>query len=307
MSAPSKNFWLNFPQPEPQCLADWRDWLTDALSAAHCQLGQGTLDPYDEAHWLLVRALGWPFDVGIEQLQADLQPTQQRRLKSVMRQRLVDRRPTAYILGEAWLMGESFVCDDRAIIPRSFIAEYLGTRTLPGLPSPVHRILELCTGGASLSVLAAKAWPQAQIIATDLDPSALGLARENLARHQLEHRISLRQGDLWEALTDDDGPFDLILCNPPYVPTHKTDALPPEFSAEPHAAFEGGRDGMDLVRRILQGYGRILSPGGLLVVEIGHEALACEALFKREFPHLKPVWLPTATGSKQVFTLGEHL
>ncbi len=281
--------------------------MTEALSEAHCQLGQGTLDPYDEAHWLLVRALGWPFDAAIDQLHADLQPHEQKRLKHVMRQRLVDRRPTAYILGEAWLMGESFVCDSRAIIPRSFIAEFLVPPTLPGLVQPVRRILELCTGGGSLSILAAKAWPEARLIATDLDPSALSLARENLHRHGLEDRINLRQGDLFAALTNNDGPFDLILCNPPYVPTHKTNALPPEFSAEPHAAFEGGQDGMDLVRRILQGYAAHLSPGGLLVVEIGHEAVACEALFKREFTHLTPVWLPTATGTQQVFALGDHL
>ncbi len=307
MSAPSKSSWLNFPQPEPQCLADWRDWLTDALSQANCQLGQGTLDPYDEAHWLLIRALGWSFDAGADQLQRTLAPSEQQRLKDVMHQRLIKRQPTAYILGEAWLMGESFACDRRAIIPRSFIAEFLVGPRLPGLHHPVRRILELCTGGGSLSILAAKAWPAAKLTATDLDPDALALAQENIQRHGLTDRITIRQGDLFQALQAGDGPYDLILCNPPYVPTHKTNALPAEFRAEPHKAFEGGRDGMDLVRRILKEYPQHLIPGGLLVVEIGHEAAACQQLFEREFPTLTPRWLPTATGSQQVFALGEHL
>ncbi|MEY4724993.1 MAG: hypothetical protein RL043_1142, partial [Pseudomonadota bacterium] len=195
----------------------------------------------------------------------------------------------------------------RAIIPRSFIAEFLVGPRLPGLHHPVRRILELCTGGGSLSILAAKAWPSASVTATDLDPDALELARDNVMRHGLGERITLAQGDLFKALPPDDAPYDLILCNPPYVPTHKTNALPAEFRAEPHAAFEGGRDGMDLVRRILQDHPAHLAPGGLLVMEIGHEARACTALFEREFPTLTPRWLPTATGSQQVFALGEHL
>lgn len=307
MSAPSKGSWLNFPRPEPTCLADWRDWLTDALPQAHCQLGQGTLDPYDEAHWLLVRAMDWSFDAGPQLLHRRLTPAEQQHLKDVMHQRLVERQPTAYILGEAWLMGESFACDRRAIIPRSFIAEFLVGPNLPGLRHPVSRILELCTGGGSLSILAAKAWPAAQVTATDLDPEALELAQENIQRHGLRHRITVRQGDLFQALRPEDGPYDLILCNPPYVPTHKTNALPREFKAEPRAAFEGGADGMDLVRRILTDLPHHLKPGGLLVVEIGHEATACQQLFEREFPQLKPRWLPTATGSQQVFALGDHL
>ncbi|MFM1849276.1 MAG: hypothetical protein RL446_115 [Pseudomonadota bacterium] len=274
---------------------------------AQCQLGQGTLDPYDEAHWLLVRAMGWSFDAGPEQLDRPLSPSEQQHLKKVMHQRLVDRQPTAYILGEAWLMGESFACDRRAIIPRSFIAEFLVAPSLTGLRHPVARILELCTGGGSLSVLAAKAWPAAKLTATDLDPDALALAQENIQRHGLTDRITTRQGDLFDALQPGDGPYDLILCNPPYVPTHKTNALPAEFRAEPHQAFEGGRDGMDLVRRILKEYPEHLIPGGLLVVEIGHEAAACQQLFEREFPNLKPRWLPTATGLQQVFALGDHL
>ena len=265
------------------------------------------MDPYDEAHWLLVRAMDWSFDAGPDQLHRPLTPEEQQHLKDVMRQRLVDRQPTAYILGEAWLMGESFVCDRRAIIPRSFIAEFLVGPNLPGLGHPVRHILELCTGGGSLSILAAKAWSTAQLTATDLDPAALELATENIQRHKLSDRITPRQGDLFQALQAGDGPYDLILCNPPYVPTHKTNALPAEFRAEPHQAFEGGRDGMDLVRRILKEYPLHLKTGGLLVVEIGHEAPACQQLFEREFPQLKPHWLPTATGLQQVFALGDQL
>ena len=195
---------VELPAAWPSCLADWRDWLTDALPMAQCQLGQGTLDPYDEAHWLLVRAMGWSFDAGPEQLDRPLSPPEQQHLKKVMHQRLVDRQPTAYILGEAWLMGESFACDRRAIIPRSFIAEFLVAPSLPGLRHPVARILELCTGGGSLSVLAAKAWPAAKVTATDLDPDALALAQENIQRHGLTDRITTRQGDLFDALQPGD-------------------------------------------------------------------------------------------------------
>lgn len=307
MSGPSPGSSLNFPQPEPQTAHHWRAWLTKALVQHGCVLGQGTLQPADEANWLVLRGLGLPFDATRSQLQRPLSADEQAHLKALLTERLVSHRPTAYLLNEAWLMGEAFDADERAIIPRSFIAEFLRPPRLPGLVRAPARILELCTGGGSLAILAAKAWPDAEVVATDLDPAALGLAQQNVHRHGLADRVQLLQGNLYHALPPQVARFDLILANPPYVPTRKTDALPPEFKAEPRAAFEGGPDGMDLVREIVQGAPAHLSPGGLLVVEIGFEAHACEALFEREFPHQHPLWLQTATGSQHVFALGENL
>ena len=155
-------------------------------------------------------------------------------------------------------------------------------------------MLDLCTGGGSIAVFAARCFPQARVDATDLSADALALARENLALHGLEDRVSLFEGDLFSGL--DDRSYDLILCNPPYVNASSMDALPPEFLAEPQGALAGGADGMDLVRRILADAPDRLAPEGLLLLEIGHEA----EHFAAAFPRLEHAWLPVAAGDDQL-------
>ncbi|MEY3669338.1 MAG: hypothetical protein RL258_733 [Pseudomonadota bacterium] len=290
-----------------------RDWVRFAASQFgqhQTVFGQGTDNPLDEARWLITGGLQLAPDTPDSLLEARLLPHERQRLWSLVRARVADRTPTAYLIGEAWLCGYRFRADARALIPRSYLAEFFTGEGLPGLPpgdAPL-RILELCTGSASLSILAALAWPNAEIIATDLSPDALSLAAENIADYGLADRIALYEGDLFDALKGQTAiaseGFDLIVSNPPYVNRDAMSVLPPEFQQEPALALDGGPVGMDIVSRILRDYLHWLRPDGMLAVEIGHEHSACADLFEKNFPTLSPVWLDTAQTSHRVFLLG---
>lgn len=289
---------------------DWIRFTATQCATHQVAFGQGTENGLDDARWLVTGALRLPPDTPEPLLLCRLLPSEREALWQLVYRRVIERQPTAYLLGEAWLCGYRFRADTRALIPRSYIAEFLSAQGFPGCPpsdAPL-RILELCTGSASLTILAAHAWPQAQLVATDLSAEALGLAAENLSDYGLNDRVTLYQGDLFDALPQallaQDGPFDLILCNPPYVNQESMGRLPAEFCHEPSLALAGGSDGMVLVAKILERYAQWLSPDGLLVVEIGHEAAACEQLFAQNFSTLMPVWLDTAQTSQRVFLLG---
>jgi len=271
------------------------------LAAAGVSFGHGTTNAFDEAVWLVLWRLGLPLDdldgvaaraVGVEQQAA---------VEALIDERIASRKPAAYLTGEAWLQGVPFTVDERAIVPRSLIAELIADGTLDAwLGADTTRVLDLCTGNGSLAVLAALAWPEVRVDATDVSADALAVAELNVERHHLADRITLRQGD---GLAAARGAYDLILCNPPYVNRASMAALPPEYRAEPALAldgnFAGGADGMDFVRRLLAGAARHLAPQGVLVLEIGHE----RAHFEAAFPRLETVWLPTSAGDDQVLLL----
>jgi ribosomal protein L3 glutamine methyltransferase len=212
---------------------------------------------------------------------------------------VVDRLPVAYLVGEAWLQGYRFRSDPRAIIPRSFIAELLKDGLLPWIDdaTEVTDVLDLCTGSGCLAVIAADAFPQAQVDAVDLSADALALAAENVAEHDLAARVHLHRGDLFSPLGGRQ--YDLILSNPPYVPEATMQRLPPEYLHEPRMALAAGDDGMDIVRRLLQQARAHLKPGGLLLVEIGGERHTVEA----QFGDLPFTWLATSGGDDMVFLL----
>jgi ribosomal protein L3 glutamine methyltransferase len=271
------------------------------LAAAGVAFGHGTTNAFDEAAWLVLWRLGLPLDaldrvgglsVGVEQ---------QAEVEALIDQRIERRVPAAYLTGEAWLQGVPFTVDARVIVPRSLIAEPLADGTLDAwLSADTTRVLDLCTGNGSLAVLAALAWPEVTVEATDLSADALAVAELNVQRHHLEARITLRQGD---GLAAARGAYDLILCNPPYVNRASMSRLPAEYRAEPALAldgnFAGGSDGMDFVRRLVRGAARHMTPQAVLVLEIGHE----RAHFEAAFPRLETVWLPTSAGEDQVLLL----
>ena len=267
------------------------------LAAAGVAFGHGTTNAFDEAVWLVLWRLGLPLDEldGAADLSVDV--ARQAEVEALIDERIERRIPAAYLTGEAWLQGVPFTVDERAIVPRSLIAEPLADGTLDAwLAADTTRVLDLCTGNGSLAVLAALAWPEVAVEATDLSADALALAELNVQRHHLETRIALRQGD---GLAAARGAYDLILCNPPYVNRDSMSRLPPEFRAEPTMALAGGTDGMDFVRRLLAGAARHMTPPAVLVIEIGHE----RAHFEAAFPRLETVWLPTSAGEDQVLLL----
>ena len=270
-----------------------------ALTAAGVGFGHGTTNAHDEAAWLVLHAVGLPLHTDFtdsKQNQA-LAPEQLAQAATLLRARTESRKPLAYLIGEAWLQGVPFTVDERAIVPRSLIAEVIADGSVdPWLGENTHRVLDLCTGNGSLAVLAAMAWPDVQVDAADLSPDALAVAALNVQRHALTDRIRLIESD---GLARCSGPYDLILCNPPYVNAQSMAALPAEYLAEPELALAGGADGMDFVRQLIEAAPQHLSAQGVLVLEIGNE----RAHFEAAFPTLNPVWLETSAGGDAVLLL----
>ena len=268
------------------------------LEAAGVAFGHGTANAFDEAAWLVLWRLGLALDALDDVAERPVTAAEQAAAEALVGERIASRRPAAYLTGEAWLQGVPFFVDERVIVPRSLIAEVIADGTLDAWLRPgMRRVLDLCTGNASLAVLAALAWPEVEVRATDISADALAVAQRSVERHGLADRITLAQGDGWAAAP---GRYDLVLCNPPYVNRASMAALPAEFRAEPALALDGnvdgGTDGMDFIRRLLIGAPAHMNPGGVLVLEIGHE----RAHFEAAFPRLPVVWLPTSAGDDQV-------
>jgi ribosomal protein L3 glutamine methyltransferase len=295
------------PAPRPdearvalRTVRDLLRWSVTRMRAAGVAFGHGTDDAWDEAAWLVLWSLRLPLDRLEPVLDAQLTPAEVDAAVSLVERRCVERVPAAYLTGEAWLRGVRFLSDPRALVPRSPIAEVLdGDALEPWLADDarVTRVLDLCTGGGSLAVLAARRFAHATVIGADLSADALALAAENVALHELADRVTLARGDLWAAVPGER--FDLVVCNPPYVNAGSMAALPGEFLHEPQGALGGGEDGMDLVRRIVAGARAHLAPGGLVVLEIGHEA----PFFEAAFPGLEFAYLPTEGGDDRIVLL----
>jgi ribosomal protein L3 glutamine methyltransferase len=260
----------------------------------------------DEAAFLVLHTLRLPVDQLEPWLEARLLRSERRAVYDILEMRITTRKPAPYLTREAWIGSHSFYVDERVIVPRSYLGELLcrqmegpDAAILTGLqPAAVGSVLELCTGSGCLAILAALAFPDATVDASDISPDALAVAERNIADYGLGWRIALTQSDLFAAHAG--RRYDLILANPPYVSDEVIAAFPPEYAAEPVIAHAGGADGLDLVRRILAGAGPFLSPTGMLVVEVGHG----RALLEQQFPDLPFIWLDTAESEGEVFALG---
>jgi ribosomal protein L3 glutamine methyltransferase len=227
---------------------------------ARIHYGQGTQNARDEAAFLVLRALRLPFDTDLQRL-APAKAVKQ--LELLIRRRIEERIPVPYLLREAWLDGMQFYVDERVIIPRSHIAFLL-----KDLPAP-KRVLDLCTGSGCLAALAARAFPKAEVVASDLSADALAVAKKNVGR-----RVRLVRSDLFDALEGER--FDLILTNPPYVDAPAMRKLPKEYRHEPRMALAAGADGLDIVERILAQAKHHLAPRGILLCEVGDSRRALE-------------------------------
>jgi ribosomal protein L3 glutamine methyltransferase len=270
------------------------------LTEAGVSFGHGTANAFDEAAWLVLWRLGLPLDGLDEHEQQDLTPDQQAQIEALVAERIATRKPAAYLTREAWLQGVPFYVDERAIVPRSFIAELIADASIDAwLSDQTRRVLDLCTGNGSLAVLAALAWPEVAVDAIDLSVAALEVARINVDKHGLQDRIRLLHGD---GLAPAEGLYDLILCNPPYVNSGSMAVLPAEYRAEPELALAGGADGMDFVRALLANAAKHLSPHGVLVLEIGNE----REFFEAAFPQLEVAWMETSAGEDQVLLITQE-
>ena len=250
------------------------------FSSAGLHFGHGAKSAREEADWLFSRVKG------------------EKRLKSLVERRVHDRIPLAYLLKEAWLGKNRFYIDERAIVPRSFIAELLRERLRPWLRHDPKRALDLCTGSGCLAVLLALTFRSARVDASDISRAALEVARINVRRYRLGRRVRLCRSNLFKGLK---GKYDLIVCNPPYVTAGAMRRLPREYRREPEAALIGGADGLDIVRRIISKAKQHLAPAGLLVCEIGGARRALE----RAFPKLEFIW-PETSDPGTVFVLGRE-
>ena len=259
--------------------------------------GQGTLNAFDEAAWLVLWRLGLPLN-NLDLVSNRLVTHENRaQVASLLGARIMTRQPLAYLTNEAWLQGVPFYVDKRVVIPRSFIAELIVDESIDlWLSESTHSVLDLCTGNGSLAVLAAMAYPDVVIHAADISADALAVARINIDKHDLNKRIKLFESD---GLAACKGPYDLILCNPPYVNSSTMAALPAEFKAEPALALASGEDGMDFIRSLFLNAAGHMSENAVLVLEIGNE----RENFERAFPTLKPLWFETSGGPDQVLLL----
>jgi len=272
--------------------------LVDASAArldeAGAAFGHGTANAFDEAAWLVLWQLGLPLDDLDGVAEMAVSPQQQDSVEELVAERIASRKPAAYLTREAWLQGVPFYVDERAIVPRSFIAELLVQGDIdPWLGEHTKHVLDLCTGNGSLAVLAAMTYPEVTVDAADISEPALEVARINVAKHGLDDRVRLLHSD---GLASAQGPYNLILCNPPYVNTSSMSQLPAEYRAEPALALAGGADGMDFVRALLRDAPARMSEHAVLVLEIGNE----RGHFEAAFPRLEVVWLETSAGEDQV-------
>ena len=286
----------------PNNFATVRDILRYAITSFNTEklfFGHGTNNAFDEAAYLILHTLKLPLDQLEPFLDARLLQGEIDNLLRVIMRRTEDRIPAAYITYEAWLGGYRFFVDERVIVPRSFIAELIPEHFSPWVqePAQVANILDVCTGSGCLPILLADAFPQAQVDAVDISPEALQVARRNVDDYELGGRINLVESDLYSKLPA--RKYDLIISNPPYVNSDSMSKLPQEYLQEPQIALAGGKDGMDLVRKIVKGAAQRLTPNGVLIVEIGNERAHAEAAF----PNLELTWVSTSAGDDMVFLL----
>ena len=269
------------------------------LSSAGLAFGHGTTNAEDEAAWLVLWRLGLPLDSDLSDApdstaHRNVTAEEAAAVDALIDQRIQTRKPAAYLTHEAWLQGVPFYVDERAIVPRSFIAELLANGSIDDfLGEHTRHVLDLCTGNGSLAILAAMAYPEVEVTGADISADALAVARINVDKHGLAQRVQLQISDGMESLP---GPWDLILCNPPYVNAQSMSNLPAEYRAEPELALAGGTDGMDFIRKLLRDAPARMSEHAVLVLEIGNE----REFFEAAFPTLPVFWIETSAGEDQV-------
>ena len=280
-----------------QTVRDWLRFAVSRFSVGEVYCGHGTDNLWDEAVQLVMQTLHLPMMDNTQYLDARLTNAERETLFERIEKRVSDRIPVPYLTGEAWFMGLPFEVDERVLIPRSPMGEFLLEEGGPWLNGrPVERILDLCSGSGCIGIAAACQFPEARVDLADISPGAREIAERNIQRYGLSDRVNAIESDLFEAL---EGPYDLILANPPYVDAEDMADLPPEYQHEPALGLAAGPDGLELMARIVRQAHRYLAPDGVLVGEVGNSQPALEAAF----PGLPFTWLAFENGGHGVFVL----
>jgi ribosomal protein L3 glutamine methyltransferase len=287
---------------ELQTPLDFVRYAVSRFAEAKLVFAHGTTDPVAEAAFLVAETLHLHPDQFEQFAHARVTAAEGRKILDLIERRISTRKPTAYRVNKIYMRGLPFYVDERTIVPRSFIGELLDSHlggddgaSLIGDPAEVTSVLDLCTGSGCLAILAARHFPNAAIDAVDISKDALAVAARNVGDHGLEDRITLHHGDLFAPLGNQR--YDLIISNPPYVDAEGMAGLPRECRAEPKLAFDGGADGLDIVRRILAEAKSHLAPQGGLLCEIGRGRNNLEAAY----PQLPLLWLDTEDSEGEVF------
>jgi ribosomal protein L3 glutamine methyltransferase len=292
-------------------LLDFVRYAVSRFVEAKLVFAHGTTDPVAEAAFLVCEILHLHPDQFENFATARVTAAEAEQILDVIARRVSTRKPAAYLVNKIYMRGLPFYVDERTIVPRSFIGELLDQHfggqenrgdeddgALIDDPSSVESVLDLCTGSGCLAILASRNFPNARIDAVDISKDALEVAARNVGDYDLEDRLTLHRGDLFKPLGGKR--YDLIISNPPYVDAEGMAALPRECRAEPKIAFDGGADGLDIVRRILNEAGRHLTPQGGLLCEVGRGRGPVEAAF----PQLPLLWLDTEESDGEVFWIG---
>ncbi len=284
--------------PELVTIKDYIRYAVSRFNAAKLYYGHGTDNAWDEAFALVLSALHLPHDINPGMLDARLTEHECGVLEELIELRANERIPTAYLTKEAWFFGLPFYVNEHVLIPRSPTAELIEQHFAPWIEAEnVHQILDLCTGSGCIAVACAKAFPEAQIDASDISHAALGVAKINVERHEVTEQVRLYQSDLFNQLPKKR--YDVIISNPPYVSHDEMDALPEEYKHEPELALAAGDEGLDFAIRILQEAPKYLTPQGILIVEVGNS----EDALAEKYPHVPFTWLSFERGGGGVFML----
>ena len=265
------------------------------LDAADLCYGHGTDNPLDEAFYLIYGLLGIDFTDG-QAAQRELNVLEEVMLNSALKRRIDERVPTAYLVGRAWFAGHEFYCDERALVPRSPLAELISGEFEPLLHEPVGKVLDLCTGGGSIGIATALLWPECEVELTDISKDALDLAKKNVDLHGLRGRVKVIEGDLFGNI---DSRYDLIIANPPYVSLQEYDELPAEFTCEPSLGLISPDAGLQIPLKILRDSVDYLSDDGLLVLEVGYSHPQLSERLKQ----VPLLWLEFDRGGEGVLAL----
>jgi len=283
----------------PTSVASLIDAATKQLDDQPLYYGHGTSSAAQEARWLVLGSLGWDWESGDEALSTEVSAEQQQQIQALLEQRISTRKPAAYLLGECWFAGLPFYVDERTIVPRSPFAEIVQDRFSQWLDTEPKRILDLCCGSGCIGIAAAVAFPNAQVDIIDLSPDALMVAHSNIQRHGLEDRVQAIESDLF---THAQGPYDLILSNPPYVPQWEYDELPAEYHREPEMSLVAGDDGLELVIPMMLEAPNYLSENGRVFIEVGNT----DEYLANCFPEVPFEWIEFQHGGFGVYTLSRE-